>query len=117
MTEVMAFFFLYFIGKISVNIVHPLLAIGNSTGSYGCSLQFWVATASCDITSCCTTFFLAYGEMAIKNSNRHRTKGQLSCDFYINPALLRKGVTLGSGCRRNNLLWLCTPLCSQKLIV
>jgi len=95
---------LYFIGKISVNIVHTLLVLGNSTESYMCSQQFWVATASCNITSCCMTFFPAYGEMAIKNNIRHRTKGQASCDFYINSALLGKGTILGSGCRRDNLL-------------
>jgi hypothetical protein len=41
-------FFMYF-GKISVNVVHTLLALDSGTANCGYRQRFWVATASRDI--------------------------------------------------------------------
>lgn len=61
MIEGTDFFFLDFIWYIFVKHCNTLFSIGKSTGICGCSQQFWVTTASCEIMSRRMAYFLSYG--------------------------------------------------------
>ena len=69
-----------------------LFSLGNSTGSCGCSQQFWVATASCEITSRRIAYFLAYGGDDYQGKYQAWEQKSSIRRFYINSSLKRRGV-------------------------